>query len=466
VTDAPHNWLATACIADLRRALDEGGWTSARLTQAYLDRIEAIDRRGGLSAVIEVNPNALEIADALDREAIWRGPLHGLPILIKDNIDTGDQMQTSAGSLALVGQPAAKDAPVVTRLRAAGAVILGKTNLSEWANFRSNHSTSGWSSRGGQTRNPHRLSHSPSGSSSGSAAAVVAGLCAAALGTETDGSIICPSSSCGCVGFKPTLGLTESAGVIPIAHSQDTVGVHARSVEDVGLVLDAISVRPWRSAPMTRPVRVGVIRPLDDIAFTSAMDAHLTMCVARLRDSGAVVVDDIPLPSAPIQVQDDRSIVLHHEFAHDLDAYLATRSGVPVRSLAELVAFNQSHAATCLPHFGQDILQAALLNPFEPALYESALHMQRRFAREEGLDRLLMQHDVELLVCVSCSPAEVINYRRGDPEPYFAFTTHAAVAGYPHLTIPSGTIDGVPVGLSFVGRGGDDGLVAVQDVLR
>ncbi len=459
-----------ASLTDLRRRLDSGELTSHALVQQYLDRIAAIDKGGpALNAVIEPNPDALAIADALDaerRDGKRRGPLHGIPVLLKDNVDTADAMQTSAGSLALVGAPAAQDAGLVTRLREAGAVILGKTNLSEWANFRSTRSTSGWSARGGQTRNPYVLDRNPCGSSSGSAVAVSANLAALAVGTETDGSIVCPSAVNGVVGIKPTVGLISRAGIVPIAHSQDTAGSMARSVADAAVLLGALAgsdVRDKASwdadrhaadyaaaldANGLRGARLGVLRK--SAGFNPDVDAALDRAIAALRAGGATVVDPVELPNAGKYGEDELTVLLF-EFKADLNAYLATRRGVPIDSLAALIAFNQHESAREMPWFGQELfVQAQAKGPLTDKAYREAAARAKRLAGREGIDALLRKHNLDALVLPSNAPAWPTDPANGD-HVTGGDTSPAAVAGYPSITVPMGLVHELPVGLSFVG---------------
>lgn len=455
-------------IAQLGELLARGEMTAVQLVASYLRRIEELDRGGPkLNSIIELNPDALSIAAELDRERQARGPLHGIPILIKDNLDTADRMQTTAGSLALEGHYAQVDSTVAARLRAAGAVILGKTNLSEWANFRSNHSSSGWSSRGGQTRNPYALDRNPCGSSSGSGAAVAANLCAAAVGTETDGSIICPSRTCGIVGIKPTLGLVSRAGIIPISHSQDTAGPMARTVADAAVLLAAIAGPDPRDpasaegaghlpldsyASELRPdglrgARIGVPRAF--FGFNPHVEAIMTGCVAALAAAGAEIVDPIEVPNAKA-VGDTEMEVLLYEFHADLDAYLRSHDG-PVRSLAEVMAFNEAHADRVMPYFGQELVKLALEHgPLTDEKYVQALAANHRLARAEGIDAALQKDNLDAIVEPSGGPAWLTDHVNGDH--YTGGTSSpAAVAGYPSITVPAGYVRGLPVGMSFVG---------------
>jgi amidase len=467
----PFPELSEITLADLQVGLRDGVWQATMLIEMYLARMEAIDRTIGLNSVIELNPDALEMAATLDderRAGKQRGPLHGIPILLKDNIDTGDKMQTSAGSLALVGQPALQDATVAAKLRDAGAIILGKTNLSEWANFRSTRSTSGWSGRGGQTRNPYALDRNPSGSSSGSAAAVAAGLCAIALGTETDGSVISPSSNCGVVGIKPTLGLTSRAGVVPIAHSQDTVGVHARCVADAAATLGIIAGEDVRdpatqgcqahndytrflNADGLRGARVGVLRGGNFTGYSEAADAVYESSLAVLRDAGATLVDPVPIASAGEMTNDPAElIVLLHEFKRDLNAYLATRAGMSVQTMADVIAFNQAHAEREMVFFDQEMMRLAESDPFSGEIYNAALARGRKLAGAQGIDAALSEHRLDALVVPSNGPAGLIDLVNGDSHRGDS-TSLAAVAGYPIVTVPAGMWFGLPIGLSFIG---------------
>ena len=459
--------MAELTIPELQTGMQTGEITARSITEMYLRRIAEIDQAGPmLNAVIEVNPDALEIADTLDAERRARGPrgpLHGIPILIKDNIDTADKMLTTAGSLALLGSIASQDATVVRRLRAAGAIILGKTNLSEWANFRSTHSISGWSSRGGQTRNPYALDRNPCGSSSGSGVAVAANLCAAAVGTETDGSIICPSHTNGIVGIKPTLGLVSRAGIIPIAHSQDTAGPMARTVADAAILLDALA-EPWsgeRGAESEgaytrfldrdglRGARIGVARNF--CRFNPRVDAVFEASLAALRDAGAVIVDPADIATAT-QIDEPEYEVLLYEFKADLNAYLA-RLGpeAPVHSLADVIAFNEANRERVMPYFGQEhMLEAQARGPLTEAKYLRALADCRRLARDEGIDATLAEHQLDAIVAPSGGPAWLTDYVNGDHY-VGGSSTPAAVAGYPSITVPAGYVCGLPVGISFIG---------------
>jgi amidase len=464
-------------ILEAQSRMTTGELTARQLTAIYLARIAAVDQAGPrLNSVIEINPDALEIADALDRERPEhgpRGPLHGIPILLKDNIDTHDRMQTTAGSLALVGSVAARDATVAAKLRAAGAVILGKTNLSEWANFRSTHSTSGWSSRGGQTRNPYALDRNPCGSSSGSGVAVAANLCAAAVGTETDGSIICPSNVNGIVGIKPTLGMVSRAGIIPIAHSQDTAGPMARTVADAAILLAALAgPDPYDPITMSETrtrtgvsdaegilhgltadglsgARIGVARNF--FGFNPRVDQIMAECIGVIRDLGAAVIDPADITTDKEPEKREREVLLY-EFRADLNAYLASLGpDAPVHSLAEVIEFNERHADRVMPYFGQEImLMAQERGPLTDEKYVQALAECRRLARDEGIDATLAKHKLDAIIAPSGGPAWLTDYicRSGGSG---GSSSPAAVAGAPNITVPAGTIFGLPIGISFMG---------------
>jgi amidase len=459
-------------IRALGALMASGELTSRKLTEYYLDRIEAVDQAGHrINAVIEVNPEAMAIARARDREmrrGKVRGPLHGIPILIKDNIDTRDRMQTTAGSLALQGWHARRDAFIVRQLRAAGAVLLGKANLSEWANFRGTHSVSGWSSRGGLTRNPYALNRTACGSSSGSAAAVAASLCAASVGTETDGSIICPSQSCGVVGLKPTLGLLSRSGIIPIAASQDTAGPIGRTVEDVALMLGAMTgidrsdrataaARKyyWRDytaflrKDALRGARIGVARNM--LGSDGRLIAVIDHALGLMKQMGAVVIDPADLPHFN-QFADSELEVLHTEFKAGLNRYLRGVSRkLPVHSLADVIRFNEANRQQVMPYFGQErMLVAQEKGPLTDKSYRRALKRNHRLARQQGIDALLRRKRLEAIVVASGGPAWTIDLANGDALSWdLESTSPAAVAGYPHITVPAGEVMGLPVGISF-----------------
>ncbi|KAB2957122.1 MAG: amidase [Thermoanaerobaculia bacterium] len=450
----------------------EGRWTSARLAELYLERIEAVDRGArGTHAIAEPNPDAFREAERLDRErkaGRVRSPLHGVPVVIKDNIDTADAMRTTAGSLALLESKPARDAFLVERLREAGVLLLGKTSLSEWANFRSTRSTSGWSGRGGQVRNPYALDRNPCGSSSGSGVAPSANLCAAAVGTETDGSVICPASFNGIVGLKPTVGLISRTGVIPISHSQDTAGPMGRTVEDVALLLSALAgtdvrdpataesagraAKDYRGAlagGALRGARLGVARNF--FGWHPEVDRQMADVLSALAALGAELVDPAEIPHKG-DYDDAEYEVLLYEFKQGLNAYLGglPERGQP-RTLAGLIEFNRAHAAEEMPWFGQEIFEKAeAKGSLTDEAYAKALDDCRRLSRAEGLDAVFATHRLDALVCPSMGPAYLTDWVNGDHYGGSA-TTPAAVSGYPHLTVPAGFVSGLPWGLSFLG---------------
>ena len=466
MTDAFEHEEAT--LAGLRASMAARALTSRGLAEAYLARIEAIDPE--LGSVIEINPDALEIADARDEERRAgndRGPLHGIPVLVKDNIDTADRMRTTAGSLALGEVTPARDAFVIERIRDAGAVILGKSNLSEWANFRSERSTSGWSPRGGQCRNPFAPDRSPCGSSSGSGVAVSANLCAVAIGTETDGSIVCPSSINGIVGIKPTLGLVSRSGVIPVAHSQDTAGPMARTVADAAAFLSVLAGVDERDPATTdarveadytafvepdglRGARVGAARNL--AGFNDRVDRLFDEALESMRSLGAEIVDPADVPHKD-ELDDPEYEVLLYEFKADIDAYLAALGrSQPHRTLADIIAFNRDHADEEMPFFGQEVFEKAVeKGPLTEPAYLEALATCRRLARDEGLDAAFAEHHLDAIVAPSNQPAWLIDHANGDHY-VGGESTPAAIAGYPNLTVPMGFAFDVPIGLSFMGK--------------
>ena len=450
-----------ATVADLGSKLGSGELSARSLAEAYLERIEALD--GDLRSVIEVDPDALRIADQLDRERAdgrVRGPLHGIPIMVKDNIDTADVMKTTAGSLALLDSRPAQDAPLITRLRDAGALLLGKTNLSEWANFRSTRASSGWSARGGQCRNPYALDRSPCGSSSGSGVAVAANLCAIAVGTETDGSIICPSSLNGLVGIKPTVGLVSGEGIVPISHTQDTAGPMARTVADAATLLAVLADGPVDvalDASAVRGARIGVARNM--AGFHAPVDALLDDALAALRELGAELVDPADVPHAT-ELQEPEWEVLKFEFKTDIEAYLTTLGGDVPRSLAELIAFNAAHAdEESLGVFGQAVFEEAEeKGPLTDPAYVDSLATCDRLSRAEGLDAVLAEHRLDAIVAPSGSPAWLVDRVLGDHY-VGGNTSPAAVSGYPSITVPMGFVSGLPVGLSFLGPKWSEGAL-------
>jgi amidase len=468
---APHE----ASIEQLQAEMAAGRLTSRKLVEHFLARIEALDRNGPkLNAVVEINPDALAIADTLDSERKRRrvrGPLHGIPILLKDNIDTADAMSTTAGSLALLGSKPREDAFIVQRLRAAGAVILGKTNLSEWANFRSTRSSSGWSARGGQTRNAHAAERNPCGSSSGSGVAVAAGLAAAAVGTETDGSIVCPSAVNGIVGIKPSVGLVSRSGIIPISISQDTAGPMARSVGDGAMLLAAMMgtdprdpamqgtslafAVPSAKAATLRGVRIGIARNL--VGPHADVSALFEQTIARLKAAGAEIVDPAALDT-PADLRTDELAVFLYEFKDGLNRYLGTRTGVP-RTLAELIEFNERERAREMPHFGQELFLRAQNETPDEATYRAARERARLAAGMNGIDATLAKHHVEVLIAPTLGPAWLTDHINGDQSVGGGTSRAPAVAGYPHVTVPMGSVRGLPIGLSFIGGAGADSKV-------
>ena len=465
--------LEEVTITELGRQMAAGERTSAEITRLYLDRIEALDRQGPtLRSVIETNPEALEIAGRFDRERAAgdvRGPLHGIPILLKDNIATADRTTTTAGSLALEGSIPQQDAFVAAQLRRAGAVLLGKANLSEWANFRSNRSSSGWSARGGQCRNPYVLGRNPCGSSSGSGAATSANLCAAAVGTETDGSIICPSSANGLVGIKPTVGLVGRTGIVPISAVQDTAGPMARTVADAAALLSGMTGRDSRDAAtaaspaptdLTRHLgepgasdlsglRIGVGRQFFD--RDSRVDEVMEEAIEVLGSLGARIVDPVEIAHRGEVGRHEYEAMLY-EFKAGLNAYLAELGdGAPVASLADVIAFNEANAEREMPFFGQEILiEAEGKGPLTEAAYQAARGTANRLSRDEGLDAALAEHRLDAILGPSGGPAWVTDLVHGD---HFSVGSSgaAAVAGYPNVTVPAGTVHGLPVGVSFFG---------------
>ena len=463
--------------ATLQTAMAEGRTSAVQLTRHFLRRVKAIDKAGPkVNAVIELNPDAMAQAKALDAErkkGRTRGPLHGLPVLIKDNIATADAMSTTAGSLVLAGLHAKRDAHVVLRLREAGAVILGKTNLSEWANFRSSRSSSGWSSRGGQTRNPYALTRNTSGSSSGSGAAVAAGLCVLAVGTETDGSITSPAARCGIVGFKPTVGLVSRSGIIPIAASQDTAGPMTRTVRDTALLLNALAGPDTNdgatataptlvdfTAPLKtdalRGARIGVIR--ESMPSQPQAVALFEGALAVLSAQGAVLVEDLKIPSRDKYVDTER-MALRYEFKDGIARYLAAfQPDAPIKNLADLIAWNIAHAAQTMPFFDQELVVGAeACGSLDTPEYVQALATNRRFSRQDGLDALFAEHRLEAIVAPSGNPAWRIDHLLGDHASRGGMSSPFAVAGYPHITVPMGLVAEMPVGLSMGALAWQDG---------
>ena len=479
-TDVPDFELAEATLDELQAAMTAGRHTAVSLVGAYLSRIAAVDRQGPtLRSVIEVNPGAEAIAARLDeerREKGPRGPLHGVPVLIKDNIATGDAMETTAGSLALLGAKPGRDAFVAERLRAAGAVILGKTNLSEWANFRSSHSSSGWSGRGGQCANPYVLDRNPCGSSSGTGAAIAANLAAVGVGTETDGSIVCPSHACSLVGIKPTLGLVSRSGIVPIAHSQDTAGPMARTVTDAALLLAAlagsdpadpatqgagagpIDFRPFLDRAGLKGARIGVARK-GFFGYSDETDRVIAEALLALKGEGAVIVDPADIPGAG-EYDGAELEVLLYEFKADLNAYLAAWApGAQVRTLKDVIAFNEREHAREMPYFGQDLFERAQeKGPLTEQPYREALARCGELSRARGLDAVFARERLDAIVAPTGGPAWPTDLVNGD---HFlgSASTPAAVSGYPSITVPAGYTFGLPVGLTFIGKPWGDAAV-------
>lgn len=456
--------LQVETIRNLNKRMDRDEISARSLTQHCLEQIEIINPQ--INAVLETNPDALEIADQLDQKRSSDGAtslLHGMPILLKDNIDTADKMTTTGGSLALQGSIAEKDAFIVQRLREAGAVILGKTNLSEWANFRSTHSSSGWSSRGGQTRNPYALDRSPGGSSSGSAAAVAAGLCVAAVGTETDGSIVSPSSMCSIVGLKPTVGHVSRTGIIPISHSQDTAGAMTRCVEDAAILTDLIAgmdpadevtVRHERGVELAHGLstnglegkRVGVAR--NYCGFHKRVDEIVASSISAIQRAGATVIDDLELVSVS-EIRRFEIIVMSTEFKAGIDKYLENAPQKKANSLADLITFNNKNSEKTMPYFKQELFEMSQARGdlSDPA-YLDALDESRRLARDLGIDALLNQHQLDAIIAPTTSLPWLIDWVNGDHR-IASSACAAAVAGYPNITVPAGYVFDLPVGLSF-----------------
>jgi amidase len=464
--------LDEATIDELQAGMVARKYTAHSLAEKYLARIEGLDKAGpSINSVIEMNPDAPEIADAMDkerREKGPRGPIHGIPVLIKDNIDTADKMLTTAGSLALVGSRPMRDSFVAQRLRDAGAVILGKTNLSEWANIRSSHSTSGWSGRGGLTKNPYALDRNPCGSSSGTGAAVSANFCAVGVGTETDGSVVCPSSANGLVGIKPTLGLIGRSGIIPIAHSQDTAGPMARTVRDAAILLTALAgydardsaTAEMRSRPAIdytqfldrnglRGARLGIARKY--FGFNDAVDDLMNGLIEEMKKQGVVIVDPADIPSFG-KFDDSEMTVLLYELKADLKAYLDTRPDAQVHSLKDVIDFNERNKDKEMPYFGQDLfIKAEAKGPLTDKAYLDALEANHRLSRKEGIDAVMDQYHLDAIVAPTAGAAWITDLVDGDHD-LGGSSNASAVAGYPDITVPAGFVFGLPVGISFFGR--------------
>jgi amidase len=474
VTDVPTFELDEVTIDELQAGMKSGKHTARAITEKYLARIEAVDKSGpAINSVIEVNPDAVEIAETLDherKEKGARGPLHGIPLLIKDNIDTADKMMTTAGSLALAGAPRPpKDSFVAQQLRKAGAVILGKTNLSEWANIRSSHSSSGWSGRGGLTRNPYVLDRNPCGSSSGTGAGVSASLAAGGIGTETDGSIVCPSSSNGLAGIKPTVGLLSRSGIIPISHSQDTPGPMCRTLRDAAIMLGALTGVDSEDRYTTesqgkaytdyvqfldenglKGVRIGVARKF--FGFSDGVDAIMAEAIDVMKRQGATIVDPADVETLG-KFDESESLVLDYELKADIEIYLARLGPAsPMKTLKDLIDFNNQNAAREMPYFGQDIfLRAQKRGPLTSREYIDALEKNHRLTRIEGIDAVMDKFKLDALIAPTGGPAWVTDLITGD---HFGggSSNAAAVAGYPNINITAGHMFGLPVGISFFGR--------------
>jgi len=462
-------------IESLQALMHQGELSSRQLTQYYLNRIEAIDRNGpGLNSIIEINPQAIEIATALDAERQAsgpRGPMHGIPVVLKANIDTADGMETTAGSLALKGHRPPADAFVVAKLRVAGAVILAKANLSEWANFRSNHSSSGWSSIGGQTKNPYDLLRNPCGSSSGSAVAVAASLTSVAIGTETNGSVVCPSSVNGIVGIKPTLGLVSRSGIIPIAHSQDTAGPMGRTVKDAAILLTAmVGADPAEpladifpeslpdfvaglSKDALKGARIGVYRGHHGAGNDARVEKIIEESIATLQFLGAEIIDPVEIDTEGMG--DASRQVLYYEFKADLNEYLEN-SGAAIGTMAAIIEFNESHADTVMPYFGQErMLEAQAKGPLSDPEYLEALADSKRIA-QTGIDQALEVNNLDALIAPTRASAWLTDHINGDQSIGISSSSLAAVSGYASVTVPAGNVSGLPIGLSFIGTAFSD----------
>ena len=473
IAPPPAFELDELTIADLQSGMASGKYTARSLTQKYLDRIDEVDKHGpAINSVIELNPDALSIASDLDKERQakgGRGPLHGIPVLIKDNIDTHDRMTTTAGSLALGGSLPLQDSSVAKKLREAGAVILGKTNLSEWANLRSSHSSSGWSARGGQTKNPYVLDRNPCGSSSGTGAALAANLSAIGIGTETDGSVVCPSNANSLVGIKPTVGLISRAGIIPISHSQDTAGPMCRTVTDAAILLGALTgVDPRDDATKAssgksfadygkfldanglKGARIGVHRKA--FGFSDAVDKLITDCIDIMKRRGATIIDPADIPTQG-KFDESELEVLLYEFKADLNSYLASLGPrAPVKSLKEIIDFNEQYRDREMPYFGQDLfIKAQAKGPLTDKAYRDALAKDQRMSRKEGIDFVMDKNKLDALIAPTGGPSWPTDWVNGD---HFTggYSTASAVAGYPHITVPAGYVFGLPIGISFFGR--------------
>lgn len=459
-------------IDSLQKAFAAGQYSSRSVTEKYLARIQEIDKAGPmLNSVIEVNPDAIKIAEELDAERKSkgaRGPLHGVPVLIKDNIDTGDRMNTTAGSLALLGSRAPRDSFVAGQLRKAGAVIIGKTNLSEWANIRSGHSTSGWSGRGGLTRNPYALDRNPCGSSSGTGAGVSANLCVAGVGTETDGSVVCPASANGLVGLKPTVGLVSRSGIIPISHSQDTSGPMARTARDAAILLGAMAGADQEDSATAssqgksfpdyttfldpaglKGARLGVARKY--FGFNDAVDQLMDTLIGEMKRAGAEIIDPADIPTFG-KFDDSEMTVFYYELKADLAAYFARRGNTQVKSLKDVIEFNERNRAREMPYFGQDIfIKSEQKGGLDSKEYVDALALNQRLTRAEGIDAIMDKFKLDALVAPTGGPAWLTDLINGDHSAGGS-SNAAAVAGYPNINVTAGNLWGLPVGISFFGR--------------
>ena len=466
--------LDEVTISELQDGMKNGKFTARSLVEKYSARIDEIDKHDpSVNAVIEMNPDALSIADSLDQERKTkgpRGPMHGIPVLIKDNIDTADRMMTTAGSLALVGSKPPQDSFVAQKLRSAGAVILGKTNLSEWANIRCSHSTSAWSGRGGLTKNPYALDRNPCGSSSGTGAGISANLCAVGIGTETDGSIVCPSSSNGLVGIKPTVGLVSRSGIIPISHSQDGAGPMCRTVRDAAILLGALTgvdradsataasagksytdYTQFCDADGLKGARIGVARKY--FGFNDAVDALMEQSLQVMKKQGATVVDPADVETLG-KFDDSELLVLMYELKADLNAYLSRLGpGAPVHTLKEIIEFNENNRQKEMPYFGQDLfLKAEAKGPLTEKAYLDALNKNHQLARAEGIDATMDKYHLDAIVAPTGGPAWLTDLLNGD-HVAGGSSNAAAVAGYPNINVTAGFVSGLPVGISFFGRG-------------
>ncbi|MCF6331801.1 MAG: amidase [Draconibacterium sp.] len=456
-------------VDELQLKMNSGELTSQELCQKYLNRIEKVDPI--LKSVIELNPDALEIAEKLDKErksGKVRGLLHGIPILFKDNIDTGDKMQTTAGSLALEGNIAQQDAFIIKKMREAGAVVLGKTNLSEWANFRSTNSSSGWSGRGGQVQNPFCLDRSPCGSSAGTGAAVSANLCAIGIGTETNGSIVCPSGVNGVVGIKPTLGMWSRQGIIPIAHSQDTAGPMARTVKDAAILLGALAEFDSNDAEThlekgkiykdytqfldfegLKGMRIGIASEM--IGFNTKVDAIFNQAVKAMKGKGAEIIEEVKFKNLRKWGGPSYEVLLY-EFKADLNKYLSEHPKSPSKTMADVIEFNKNNADKEMPWFDQEIFERAQeKGDLTTEEYLIALKDSKRFAGKEGIDAVMKEHNLDAIIAQTNGPAWTIDWVNGD---HFSggSSSPAAISGYPNVTVPMGYVHGLPVGISFFGK--------------